>query len=116
MEQIEEILKRNVVEMIEEKSLRKKLESGKKLRIKIGADPTAPDLHLGHVVVLDKLRQFQEADHQVIFLIGDFTAKIGDPSGKSRPVPALAEQATTANARPCFEPLGKLLDTKKVEI
>ena len=116
MEQIEEILKRNVVEMIEEKSLRKKLESGKKLRIKIGADPTAPDLHLGHVVVLDKLRQFQEADHQVIFLIGDFTAKIGDPSGKSKTRPSLSEEEIKKNAKTYFEQVGKILDTKKVEI
>ncbi|MBU2595595.1 tyrosine--tRNA ligase, partial [Patescibacteria group bacterium] len=116
MDQIEKILKHNVVEVIEEKSLQEKLRSGKKLRVKIGADPTAPDLHLGHVVVLDKLRQFQDAGHQVIFLIGDFTARIGDPSGRSKIRPLLSEEEIKKNAKTYFEQVGKILDVKKVEI
>lgn len=116
MNQIEKLLTHNVVEVIEKESLEKKLRSGKKLRIKIGADPTAPDLHLGHVVVLDKLREFQDLGHQVIFLIGDFTAKIGDPSDRSKIRPMLSEVEIKKNAQTYFNQVGKILDIKKVEI
>ncbi|TSC92265.1 MAG: tyrosyl-tRNA synthetase [Candidatus Berkelbacteria bacterium Licking1014_96] len=116
MNQIEKLLTHNVVEVIEKESLDKKLKSGKKLRIKIGADPTAPDLHLGHVVVLDKLKEFQDLGHQVIFLIGDFTARIGDPSGRSKTRPTLSEDEIKHNAQTYFEQVGKILDIKKVEI
>src|SRR4030043_2151156 len=99
MEQIEKILTHNVAEVIERKSLEERLKSGKKLRVKIGADPTAPDLHLGHVVVLDKLREFQKLGHKVIFLIGDFTAKIGDPSGRLKTRPMLSDEEIKNNAK-----------------
>lgn len=116
MDQIEKILNRNVVEIIKEDSLEKKLKSGKKLRIKLGADPTSPDLHLGHVVVLDKLRQFQDLDHQIILVIGDFTAMIGDPSGKSKTRPLLSREEIAKNAQTYLEQVGKILEVKKIEI
>src|SRR5476649_470883 len=90
-------LKQNTHSIIPEHELLKKLESGKKLKIKLGADPTAPDLHLGHAVVLSKLKEFQDLGHEVIFLIGDFTACIGDPSGKSKTRPPLSEQQIADN-------------------
>ena len=77
------IIKRGAEELILESDMRKKLETGRKLRVKFGLDPTAPDLHLGHTVVLNKLRQFQDLGHTVIYLIGDFTSMIGDPSGRN---------------------------------
>lgn len=94
----------------------KKLEKGKKLIIKLGADPTAPDLHLGHAVVLEKMRQFQDLGHTVIFLIGDFTAHIGDPSGKSKVRPPIAPEQIALNMRTYFEQVGKVLDTDKIQI
>lgn len=81
------VIKRGVAELIDEKELRKKLERGTPLRVKVGFDPTAPDLHLGHTVVMHKMRHFQELGHQIIFLIGDFTGRIGDPSGRSETRP-----------------------------
>lgn len=78
-----ELLKRGVVEIYSEEDLLKKLALGRPLRIKLGMDPTAPDLHFGHTVVLNKLRAFQELGHEVLFLIGDYTARIGDPTGKN---------------------------------
>ena len=75
------VIKRGVAELIDEKELRKKLERGTPLRVKVGFDPTAPDLHLGHTVVMHKMRHFQELGHQIIFLIGDFTGGIGDDTG-----------------------------------
>ncbi len=116
MDKIKQILKHNVVEVIEKDSLEKKLKSGKKLRIKLGADPTSPDLHLGHLVVLDKLRQFQEAGHQIIFLIGDYTARVGDPSGKSKTRPVLSAEEIEKNAKTYFDQVSKVLDVKKIEI
>ncbi|ACO44801.1 tyrosine--tRNA ligase [Deinococcus deserti] len=97
-EQIE-ILKRGVVDLVSEDDLRRKLEKGEPLRVKLGADPTRPDLHLGHAVILRKMRQFQDLGHKVIMLIGDFTAMIGDPSGKSKTRPPLTLQETRANAQ-----------------
>ncbi|QFP75394.1 tyrosine--tRNA ligase [Deinococcus sp. AJ005] len=105
-EQIE-ILKRGVVDLVTEDDLRRKLEqslkTGKPLRVKLGADPTRPDLHLGHAVILRKMRQFQDLGHQVIMLIGDFTAMIGDPSGKSKTRPPLTLEETRANAQSYLE-------------
>lgn len=110
------VLKQGTIQVIPEDDLLKKLKSGKKLIIKLGADPTAPDLHLGHAVVLRKMRQFQDLGHTVIFLIGDFTARIGDPTGKSKTRPPLTEEAIAANTKTYFEQVGKILDTSKVQI
>ena len=85
-----ELISRGVEEVLIEEELKKKLDSGKRLNIKAGFDPTAPDLHLGHTVLINKLRQFQTLGHQIIFLIGDFTGMIGDPSGKSATRPPLS--------------------------
>jgi tyrosyl-tRNA synthetase len=113
-------LKKGTVEIIREDDLRAKLErsarTGKPLRVKLGADPTAPDIHLGHTVVLHKLRAFQELGHTVIFLIGDFTALIGDPSGKSATRPQLTREEIEANAETYKTQIFKLLDPAKTEI
>lgn len=103
-------------QVISPEELEKRLASGKKLTIKFGADPTAPNLHLGHAVVLQKLRQFQEFGHTVIFLIGDFTARIGDPTGRSKTRPPLSEEQIAANSKTYFEQVGKILDPKKIVI
>lgn len=116
MDKFEKILTHNVVEIIKKSSLEKKLKNGQKLRVKLGADPTSPDLHLGHIVVLDKLREFQDAGHKIIFLIGDYTARVGDPSGKSKTRPILSEEDIEKNARTYFDQVGKILDIKKIEI
>ena len=93
-----EILKRGVEEIIPEKGLEKKLNKNKPLIIKAGFDPTAPDLHLGHTVLINKLKQFQDLGHQVVFLIGDFTGMIGDPSGVSETRPILTVQQLKKNS------------------
>ncbi len=111
-----EILKAGTVQVVPQVDFEKKLKSGKKLRIKFGADPTAPDLHLGHVVVLNKLKQFQDLGHEVIFLIGDFTALIGDPSGRSKTRPPLTPEEVKVNAKTYLEQVGKILDIKKTKI
>ncbi len=103
-------------EIIERASLEKKLASGKKLRIKLGADPTAPDLHLGHALVLRKLREFQDAGHTAVFIIGDYTAAIGDPSGKTKTRPPLSDAEIKKNAKTYFEQAGRIIDLKKAEI
>lgn len=110
------LLTRGTTEIIHLDELKQKLASGKKLRIKAGFDPTAPDLHLGHTVLLNKLRQFQELGHHVIFLIGDFTGRIGDPSGKSQTRPPLTEDEVAANAETYREQVFKVLDADKTEI
>lgn len=92
------------------------LRTGKPLRVKAGFDPTAPDLHLGHVVLLQKLRQFQQLGHQVVFLIGDFTARIGDPTGRSETRPPLADETIAANAATYKAQVFKLLDPDKTEV
>jgi tyrosyl-tRNA synthetase len=115
-QKIDQLLHKRVVEVIVAEDLRKKLLSGKRLRIKFGADPTAPDLHLGHAVLLKKLREFQELGHQVILLIGDYTARIGDPTGKSKTRPMLTEKEVKANAKTYLAQAGKVLDLKKVEV
>jgi tyrosyl-tRNA synthetase len=110
------LLERNVAEIIEKEHLQAVLRSGKKLRIKFGADPTAPDLHLGTAVALRKLKEFQNAGHKVVFIIGDFTAKIGDPTGRSQSRPMLSEKEIKANAKTYFQQAGKILNVKKAEI
>ena len=94
-----DLLKRGVVDLISEEDLKSRLETGKQLRVKLGADPTRPDLHLGHAVILRKMRQFQDLGHKVIMLIGDFTAMIGDPSGKSKTRPPVTLAQTRENAQ-----------------
>ena len=113
---IKELLSRNVEELIVEKSLEAKLESGKQLRIKYGADPSRPDLHLGHSVPIRKLKEFQELGHQVVFIIGDYTATIGDPSGKSKTRPALSIEEVKENAKSYFDQVGQILDLEKTEV
>lgn len=105
-----ELLKRGAVDLISEDDLREKLASGRQLRVKLGADPTRPDLHLGHAVVLRKMRQFQDLGHKVIMLIGDFTAMIGDPSGKSKTRPPLSLEQTRANAESYLAQCGLILN------
>jgi tyrosyl-tRNA synthetase len=113
-------LRKGTLEIIREADLRAKLEksaaTGKPLRVKLGADPTAPDIHLGHTVVIRKLRAFQELGHTVIFLIGDFTGLIGDPSGKSATRPQLTREEINANAETYKSQIFKLLDPVKTEI
>jgi len=104
-----DILKRGIVAVIPEQEFEKKLTSGKKLRIKLGMDPTAPDLHLGHAVVLRKLRQFQDQGHEILCLIGDFTARIGDPTGKSKTRPVLSDQDIAANTKTYLAQVSKVL-------
>ncbi|HOJ92159.1 MAG TPA: tyrosine--tRNA ligase [Dictyoglomaceae bacterium] len=115
-----EILKSNVVEIIPENGLEEKLRKAKEekrpLRIKLGADPSAPDLHLGHAVVLKKLKQFQDLGHQVVFIIGDFTGRIGDPSGRSETRKPLTPEQVKKNAITYQEQVGKILDISKAEI
>jgi tyrosyl-tRNA synthetase len=113
-------LRKGTVEIIREEDLRAKLEkskqSGRPLRIKLGADPTAPDIHLGHTVVIRKLRAFQELGHTVVFLIGDFTGLIGDPSGKSATRPQLSREEIESNAETYKAQIFKLLDPEQTEI
>ena len=97
------ILKRGVVDLVSEADLRERLARGTPLRVKLGADPTRPDLHLGHAVILRKMRQFQDLGHKVIMLIGDFTATIGDPTGKSKTRPPLTLDEARANAESYLE-------------
>ena len=115
-QKIKELLTHNTEEVIIEKDLEKKLNSGKKLRIKLGCDPSRPDLHLGHSIVLRKLKEFQDLGHQIIFIIGDYTGMIGDPSGKSKTRPALSEKEVKKNAESYFEQVGKILDIEKTEV
>src|SRR5689334_15719574 len=110
------VIKRGADELIVEDDMRKKLASGRRLRIKLGLDPTAPDLHLGHTVVLNKMRQFQELGHTVIFLIGDFTSMIGDPSGRNTTRPPLTREQIEANAKTYQAQAGLILDAAKTEI
>lgn len=102
--------------VLSEKELLEKLRLGRPLRIKLGVDPTAPDIHFGHTVVIEKLRQFQELGHQAVLLIGDFTATIGDPSGRSATRPPLTRDEVLANAKTYTEQAFKILDPNKTEI
>ncbi|MEA2097711.1 MAG: tyrosine--tRNA ligase [Patescibacteria group bacterium] len=116
MNKIKTLLTHNTEEVIIKTDLEKKLNSGKKLRIKLGCDPSRPDLHLGHSIVLRKLKEFQNLGHQVVFIIGDYTGMIGDPSGKSKTRPALSSEKVKENAKSYFTQVGKILDVKKTEI
>lgn len=111
-----EILKRGVEEILVEEELVAKLKENRPLRIKLGADPTAPDIHLGHTVVLNKMRQFQDLGHEVIFLIGDFTGMIGDPSGKNTTRPPLTREDVLRNAETYKEQVFKILDPAKTQV
>ncbi|MFC3285555.1 tyrosine--tRNA ligase [Litchfieldella rifensis] len=110
------LLQRGTHEILLEDELKAKLASGRKLRIKAGFDPTAPDLHLGHSVLLTKMRQFQDLGHEVIFLIGDFTGRIGDPTGKNVTRKPLTEEEVKANAQTYREQVFKILDPDKTEV
>ncbi|TCK05392.1 tyrosine--tRNA ligase [Phorcysia thermohydrogeniphila] len=110
------IIKRGTAEIIGEEELLEKLKSGKVLRVKAGFDPTAPDLHLGHTVLLWKLRDFQELGHKVYFLIGDFTAMIGDPTGKSETRPPLSREEVLKNAETYAQQVFKILDPEKTVV
>jgi tyrosyl-tRNA synthetase len=113
-------LRKGAAEIIPEEELRAKLErsrvSGKPLRVKLGVDPTAPDLHLGHTVVLRKLKHFQDEGHTAIFLVGDFTAMVGDPTGQSETRPPLTREQVQANAQTYLEQVYKLLDRERTEV
>lgn len=109
-------IKRGASEIINEEELRKKLATGRPLRVKVGFDPTAPDLHLGHTVVMRKMRHFQEMGHHIIFLIGDFTGRIGDPSGRNETRPPLTAEQVLANAETYKKQVFKILDPEKTEI
>lgn len=110
------IIKRGTEEILLEQDLIAKLNSGKKLRVKAGFDPTAPDLHLGHTLLLNKLRQFQDMGHEVLFLIGDFTGRIGDPSGKNVTRQPLTSEEVAANAQTYREQVFKILDPQKTQV
>jgi len=107
---IKDFFKKGIAEIIDEKSLKTKLKSGKKLKVKMGFDPTRPDIHLGHAVGLWKLRQLQDEGHKIMFLIGDYTTKIGDPSGRNATRPILTDAEIKENARTYFEQVGKILN------
>ncbi|MCP5162468.1 MAG: tyrosine--tRNA ligase [Hahellaceae bacterium] len=111
-----EIIRRGADEILLESELIKKLQAGKRLKIKAGFDPTAPDLHLGHTVLINKLKQFQDLGHEVIFLIGDFTGMIGDPTGKSATRPPLTEEQVKANAITYQQQVFKILDPQKTTV
>ncbi|MEX2144967.1 MAG: tyrosine--tRNA ligase [Candidatus Spechtbacterales bacterium] len=111
-----DILTRGVEEIIEKKSLAKRLSSGGKLRVKFGIDPTGPDIHLGHTVALWKLRQFQDAGHKAVLIIGDFTATIGDPSEQSKERKMLTKKEVKNNMKTYLQQIAKILDMKKTEI
>ncbi len=110
------LIQRGVEAITPESALRDKLQKSRPLIVKLGADPTAPDIHLGHTVILNKLRQFQDLGHHVVFLIGDFTGKIGDPSGKSSTRPPLTTEQVVANAKTYQQQVFKVLDPSKTRI
>src|ERR1043166_9148527 len=110
------ILKRGAAQIISEDELREKLALGRPLRVKLGVDPTSADIHLGHTIVLRKLRQFQDFGHQAILIIGDFTGMVGDPSGRSATRPHLTHDQVLANAETYREQAFKILDPVRTEI
>src|SRR5438477_9233120 len=114
--EIVQLLTAGTVNIYSENELVNAINTGKKLKVKLGADPTAPDLHLGHAVVFSKLKQFQELGHEVIFLIGNFTAQIGDPTGKDKTRPPLTHEAVQHNLRSYFDQVGRVLDPAKITI
>lgn len=103
-------------QVLPEGELQKKLAQKEKLRIKLGMDPTSPDLHLGHAVVLSKMKLFQDAGHEILFLIGDFTARIGDPTGRSKTRPPLTEEDIAQNTKTYFEQVSRILDPQKITV
>src|SRR5450631_2736157 len=109
-------LKRGAVDVIHEADLRKRIERGRPLPVKAGFDPTAPDLHLGHTVLINKLRQLQDLGHHVVFLIGDFTGMIGDPTGKNATRPPLTRAEVDRNAETYKTQVFKILDADKTEV
>src|SRR4249920_3163263 len=111
-----EVIKRGCDELLVEAEMVEKLKTTRPLRVKAGFDPTAPDLHLGHTVLLNKMRQFQDLGHQVIFLIGDFTGMIGDPTGKNATRPPLSREQIEDNARTYAEQVFKVLDRDRTEV
>ena len=111
-----ETIKRGCDELLIEQELVEKLKSGRPLRVKAGFDPPAPDLHLGHTVLINKLRQLQELGHQVLFLIGDFTGMIGDPTGKSATRPPLTKEQVKANAQSYTDQVFKILKPEQTEV
>ncbi|HEY9192491.1 MAG TPA: tyrosine--tRNA ligase [Methyloversatilis sp.] len=115
-EQALALIKRGVEELLPEADLIEKLKSGRPLRIKAGFDPTAPDLHLGHTVLLNKLKHFQDLGHHILFLIGDFTGAIGDPTGKNATRPPLSPEQVQENARTYQEQVNKILDPQRMEV
>ena len=113
LEESIELITRGASEIIGLEEIKEKLKSGKKLTVKAGFDPTAPDIHLGHTVLLRKMRHFQLLGHKVIFLIGDFTGRIGDPSGKTKTRPRLSEEDVLRNAETYKQQVFKILDPEK---
>ena len=111
-----ELLTRGTEEIIPEESFLEQIKSKRKLRVKAGFDPTSPDLHLGHTVLLNKMKIFQDLGHEVIFLIGDFTGLVGDPSGVNETRPVLTQEQLDKNAETYKEQVFKILDPKKTEI
>src|SRR5471030_1307032 len=110
------IIKRGCGELLVEEELAAKIKAGRPLRVKTGFDPTAPDLHLGHTVLINKMRQFQQFGHEVIFLIGDFTGMIGDPTGRNATRPRLTAEEIQANARTYEQQIFKILDPEATRI
>ena len=109
-------LTRGCVDVVTPESLKAKLARGKKLTVKVGFDPTAPDIHLGHTVLMRKMKHFQDLGHRVVFLIGDFTGMIGDPTGKSKTRPPLSREEIEANAETYKKQAFKILDPDKTEV
>lgn len=114
-EKIKSLLAHGVSEVVDRTHLKKTLQSGRKLRVKLGIDPTSPDLHLGHSVVLRKLKEFQNLGHKIILIIGDFTARIGDPSGKTEARKPITEKEIKANMAEYLAQAGKIIDIRKTE-
>src|SRR3989338_3815552 len=114
-EKVKHLLTRNIEEVIKRKHLEDALHSGRKLRVKFGIDPTSPDLHIGHAVVLRKLKEFQDLGHVVALIIGDFTARIGDPSGRMEARKPLTEADIKKNMKKYLNHAGKIVDVKKTE-
>ena len=111
-----ELLTRTAVQVETREELLEKLRLGRPLRVKAGFDPSAPDIHIGHSIPLDVLRTFQELGHKVVIIVGDFTARVGDPSGKIKSRPTLSEEEVEANARTYFQQVGKIIDVEKAEV
>jgi tyrosyl-tRNA synthetase len=116
VEEQEKILMRGVTDLVTEGDLRRKLKKGTPLRVKLGIDPTARDIHLGFAVVLRKLRQFQDLGHQAVLIVGDYTAQVGDPSGKNSTRPILTEDEVKANAASYIEQIGRIVDLDRLEV